>query len=118
LLIIAISCIGLVAYTSFIIRIAIFDIAIRRVVGASFRNIFNLFNKQFVYLLLIAFAVACPVSWYFLENWLHQFSYHIHPGVGDYLISLGAMVVIVTLVILYYSWQGVRINPAKIIREQ
>jgi putative ABC transport system permease protein len=117
-LIIVISCIGLMAYTSFIMRIAGVDIAVRRIIGASFLHIFHLFNRQFVLLLIIAFLVAAPVSWYFLHLWLDQFSYHIFPKTGDFLIGLGAISAIVTVMIVYYTWRCVRVNPAKIIREK
>ncbi|HXB92163.1 MAG TPA: ABC transporter permease, partial [Puia sp.] len=63
-LIILISCIGLVAYTSFIMRLASANIAIRRIVGASLKNIFYLFNRQFTIILAIAFLMTLPIAWY------------------------------------------------------
>jgi ABC-type antimicrobial peptide transport system permease subunit len=118
LLSIGISCIGLVAYTSYIIRIAIFDIAVRRVLGASFADIFKLFGRQFAILLGIAFLTASPVSWYFTRKWLNQFSYHENIQLTDYLIALGLMAVIVSVVILHYTKKCTRISPTTIIREQ
>ena len=117
-LIIGISCIGLIAYTSYIVRVAIRDIAIRRIVGASFWDIFSLFNRRFLKLLGLAFLAACPLSWYLLKNWLAQFPYHTDLMLTDYLIAVGVMGVMVSLVILRYTWQCTRISPAKIIREQ
>ena len=117
-LIIVISCIGLVAYTSFVMRIASVDIAIRRIIGASLRNIFSLFNRQFVLLLVIAFLAALPVAWYLLHLWLNQFSYHIDLKPADFIVALITISAIVTSVVLYYSWRCVRINPARIIREK
>jgi len=100
LLSIGISCIGLVAYTSYIIRIAIFDIAVRRVLGASFEDIFKLFGRQFAVLLGIAFLAAFPVSWYLIGKWLNQFSYHENLKLTDYFVALGLMAGIVSVVIL------------------
>jgi putative ABC transport system permease protein len=117
-LIIVISSIGLMAYTSFIMRIASVNIAIRRIIGASLQNIFRLFNRQFVIILAIAFLVAVPATWYFLQNWLNNFSYHIQPAISDYLVPLVIIGTIVMLVILYYAWRYTRVNPAKIIREK
>jgi putative ABC transport system permease protein len=118
LLVIVISCIGLMAYTSYVIRIALKDIAIRRIVGATFGDIFRLFNRQFVLLLVIGLAVAAPVSWYFLGRWLAQFAYHVDVRPGDYFIAAMTMGGIVGLAVLNYTWRCVRISPAKIIREQ
>ena len=117
-LIIVISCIGLMAYTSFIMRIASVNVAIRRIIGASFRNIFNLFNRQFVILLAIAFFVAVPVTWYLLRNWLNNFSYHIQPAATDFIIPLVIIGAVVIAVIAYYCWRCIRVNPATIIREK
>jgi putative ABC transport system permease protein len=117
-LIIVISCIGLMAYTSFIMRIASVNIAIRRIIGASFRNIFNLFNRQFVLLLAIAFFVAVPVTWYLLRNWLNNFSYHIQPAARDFIVPLVIIGAVVITVIAWYCWRCIRVNPAAIIRER
>jgi putative ABC transport system permease protein len=118
LLVIAISCMGLIAYTSYIVRMAMTDIAIRRIIGASFRDIFNLFNRQFVLLLVIGLSVAVPVSWYLLGRWLEQFAYHVGVRPIDYLIATGAMAAIVGGVVLRYIARCIRVSPAKIIREQ
>ena len=117
-LIIVISCIGLMAYTSFLMRIASVNIAIRRIIGASFRNIFNLFNRQFVILLAIAFFIAVPVTWYLLRNWLNNFSYHIQPAATDFIIPLMIIGAVVIAVIAWYCWRSIRVNPATIIREK
>jgi putative ABC transport system permease protein len=117
-LIICISCIGLIAYASYIIRIAIFDIAIRRVVGASFGNIFYLFNRQFLVLLSVGFVTACPLSLYFLGQWLSQYAYHTELMATDYIIALGVMAFIVGIVVIKYTWQCTRVSPGKIIRQQ
>jgi putative ABC transport system permease protein len=118
LLVIAISCIGLIAYTSYIIRMSMTGIAIRRIIGASFRDIFNLFNRQFVLLLVIGLSVAVPVSWYLLGRWLEQFAYHVNVRPADYIVAAGAMAAIVGGVVLRYIARCIRVSPAKIIREQ
>lgn len=117
LLMIAISCVGLVAYVSFLLRMARAEIAIRRVIGASFADIYRLVIRQFVYLLLIAFAAAGPLAWWFADGWLGQFAYHVYPRPVDPVIALGAIGALVGVVILRYAWQSVRENPAQVLRE-
>ena len=117
LLMIAISCIGLVAYVSFLLRMARVDIAIRRVIGASFGNIYALYIRQFVVLLAIGFAVAAPLTWWLADGWLRQFAYHISPRPVDAVIALTVMGVLVALIVLRYSWGSIRINPARVLRE-
>jgi putative ABC transport system permease protein len=117
LLMIAISCVGLIAYVSFLLRMARAEIAIRRVIGASFPDIYALFARQFLYLLLIAFAVAGPLAWWFDVEWLKQFAYHVQPRPVDLGIALGAMCVVVAIIVLRWSLISVRANPARILRE-
>ncbi len=117
LLMIVISCIGLVAYVSFLLRMARADIAIRRVIGASFGNIYALYIRQFTGLLVIGFLVAAPLAWWLAESWLRQFAYHISPRPVDAGIAFAVMGVLVGLIVLRYSWGSVRVNPARILRE-
>ncbi len=116
-LVIVISCIGLMAYTAYVIRIALKDIAIRRIIGASFGDIYRMYEGMFGLLLAIGLATAIPVSWYFLDRWLGLFAYHVVLRPLDYGIAVAAMAVIVGLVLCYYAWQSIRVNPAKILRE-
>lgn len=117
LLMIVISCIGLVAYVSFLLRMARADIAIRRVIGASFGNIYALYIRQFTGLLVIGFLVAAPLAWWLANSWLRQFAYHVSPRPVDAVIGLAIMGVLVGLIVLRYSWGSVRVNPARILRE-
>jgi len=117
-LVIAISCIGLISYTAYVVRKALKDIAIRRIIGASFGDIYGMYQGMFGLLLGIGLAAVVPVSWYFLDRWLEQFAYHVVLRPLDYGIAVVGMVVIVGLVVGYYVWRSVRISPAKIIREQ
>jgi ABC-type antimicrobial peptide transport system permease subunit len=116
--VIAISCIGLISYTAYVVRKALKDIAIRRIIGASFGDIYGMYQGMFGLLLGIGLAAVVPVSWYFLDRWLEQFAYHVVLRPLDYGIAVVGMVVIVGLVVGYYVWRSVRISPAKIIREQ
>jgi putative ABC transport system permease protein len=117
MLMIAISCVGLVAYVSFLLRMARAEIAIRRVIGASFPDIYGLFARQFLFLLLIAFVVAGPLAWWFSDAWLKQFAYHVDPRPVDLVIALGAMCLLVGVIVLRWSWMSVRVNPARVLRE-
>jgi putative ABC transport system permease protein len=117
-LIIIISSIGLMAYVSFIMRMSRVEIAIRRIIGASFRHIHKVYNRQFVILLLVAFFAACPISWALLDKWLRQFPYHVSLQLTDLLVAFGAMAFVVGAVISYHVWKSIRLNPAAIIREK
>jgi putative ABC transport system permease protein len=115
-LMISISCIGLVAYVSFLLRMARADIAIRRVIGASFGDIYGLYLRQFALLLGIGFFVAAPLAWWLSVRWLQQFAYHISPRVADAVLAFAVMGTLVGLIVGRSSWRTMRVNPAKVLR--
>lgn len=115
-LMIAISCIGLVAYVSFLLRMARADIAIRRVIGASFGDIYGLYLRQFALLLGIGFSVAAPLAWWLSVRWLQQFAYHVSPHVADTILAFALMGALVGLIVGQSSWRTMRVNPARVLR--
>ena len=117
LLMIAISCIGLIAYISFLLRMARSTIAIRRVIGASFRDIYRLFAPQFLWLLGIALVTAGPLAWWWVDLWLGQFAYHVSPRPLDLGIAVVAMGMIVGIIVLRFTLESMRVNPARVLRE-
>jgi putative ABC transport system permease protein len=117
LLMIAISCIGLIAYVTFLLRMAKTSIAIRRVIGAAFKDVYVLFARQFAWLLLIGFAVAAPLAWWLSTIWLRQFAYHVDPRPVDLGIALVGMGVLVGVIVLRFTLQSVGVNPGRVLRE-
>ncbi len=72
-----ISCLGLYGLISFMTMQRTKEVGIRKVLGASVRDILYLFSKEFTILLGIAFLIAVPVAWYFMHQWLNNFAYKI-----------------------------------------
>jgi putative ABC transport system permease protein len=46
------------------------EIGIRKVLGAPVRDIVILLSKEFTILVVIAFLIAAPTAWYFMQRWL------------------------------------------------
>jgi ABC-type antimicrobial peptide transport system permease subunit len=83
-----ISCLGLYGLISFMVVQKTKEVGIRKVLGASIGNIIYLFSREFTLLILIAFAVAIPVAYYMMNNWLNNFAYRIHIGVLVYGLAI------------------------------
>ena len=64
------SCLGLYGLASFMAVQRIKEVGIRKVLGATAGNIVYLFSKEFVILISIAFLIATPLAWYFMNKWL------------------------------------------------
>jgi putative ABC transport system permease protein len=118
MLFIFISCMGLLGLVILSIEQRTKEIGIRKVLGAAVSGIIVLISKEFLMLIGIAFAIAVPVGYYFVDKWLQNFAYRISVGWWIFLLS-GALVMIVAL--LTMSFQAIKAaiaNPVKSLRTE
>lgn len=83
-----ISCLGLYGLVSFMTVQRRKEIGIRKVLGAPVTNIILLLSREFTLLIAIAFLIASPIAWYFMHQWLQQYSFRIEVGIGFFAITL------------------------------
>ncbi len=81
---ICISCLGLFGLAAFSAEQRNKEIGIRKVLGASVSGIVQLLSKDFLQLVLIAFFIAIPISWWAMNKWLQGFEYRV-PSAGGCL---------------------------------
>ena len=116
ILAILISCLGLFGMASFVAEQRTKEIGIRKVLGASALSLWRLVSSEFLIMVIIACAIAIPVSYYLLENWLQSFEYRTGISVFVYL-SASFGILMLTLVTV--SYQSIRIalsNPVKSLK--
>ncbi len=94
------------------------EIGIRKVLGAGVRGIFLLLLRPFVVMASIAFVVATPISWYLLNNWVEQFSYHITIGWEIFAVSMVTGLVVAVLSVSYHGFRTATVNPADILKDE
>ncbi len=113
-----ISCLGLYGLVSFMATQKTKEIGIRKVLGASVASIIYLFSKEFTVLIVIAFAVAVPVAYYFMSNWLNNFAFRINITVWVFLLAIVSSVVIAWITVGYRSLKAALANPVKSLRTE
>jgi predicted permease len=113
-----ISCLGLYGLISFMAAQRIKEVGVRKVLGASVANILFLFSKEFTILIGIAFAIAAPLAWYLMNNWLSNFSYRINIGVGVFIIAALTSLVIAWITVGYKSMKAALSNPVLSLRSE
>jgi putative ABC transport system permease protein len=113
-----ISCLGLYGLVSFMAVQRKKEVGIRKVLGASISQIIYLFSKEFTVLILIAFAIAAPVAWYMMSNWLHRFVYRIPMRPALFILAAVISVVIAWLTVGYKSFRAALVNPAKSLKSE
>lgn len=75
LLCFAITTLGLIVFTAFVVRRRTKEIAIRKVYGASVAGIIGMLNAAFIRYIALAFAIAVPLAWYVMHRWMERFVY-------------------------------------------
>ncbi|SDS47120.1 putative ABC transport system permease protein [Mucilaginibacter mallensis] len=75
---ILLACMGLFAITAFSVVQRTKEIGIRKVLGANVSSIVLLISKDFLFMVIIAMAIASPIAWYMSAQWLQGFAYRIH----------------------------------------
>ncbi len=93
---IIITCLGLLGLTAFTTQQRQKEISIRRVLGASITEVVTMITKNYLWLALIAAAIAFPTAWYFMSKWLKIFPYNA--GLSLIPFAVSALVILVTAV--------------------
>ena len=113
---ILLACTGLFMLSSFNILKRIKEIGIRKSNGATSFQIIILFVKKFLNLILIAYVIAAPVSYYIMNKWLMNYPYRIAIGLWFFLLPLAIIVLITMVTILYQVFTAARTNPVETLR--
>ena len=111
-----ISCLGLFGLASFTTENRTKEIGIRKVLGASVLNIINMLTEDFVKWVLLANIIAWPAAYYFVNNWLKNFAYHIEINWWVF-ISSGAIALLIALAtVSTYAIKAATANPVKSLK--
>lgn len=111
LLAVVIACLGLYGLSAFTVERRTKEIGIRKVMGASIKNIVSLLIWQFSKPVAIANILAWPIAAYFMLSWLESFPYRINEL---WLIPICLGVGLLSLLI---AWSTVGGNAAKVARK-
>jgi putative ABC transport system permease protein len=113
-----IGCLGLFGLVTFMANRKTKEIGLRKVLGASVRNIVILFSKEFVKLMLIAFGLAAPAAGFLMHLFLQEFAYRIQLGPVVFLTGLSATFLIAFLTVGYRSFRSASANPVNALRSE
>ena len=116
LLAVFIACLGLLGLISYAAESRTKEIGIRKVLGASVKDIVLLLSKEFIWLLCLATLIAWPVAWYFVNRWLQNFAYRIDLDWMTFLLGGVIALAIAALTVSYQAVKAATANPADALR--
>jgi putative ABC transport system permease protein len=108
-----ISCLGLYGLISFMAVQRKKEIGIRKVLGAPVRDIVIMLSREFTILISIAFLIASPIAWYFMHQWLQQYTYRIMIGLWFFAATILCSLGIAWLTVGYTAIKAAMANPVK-----
>ena len=115
---IIISCLGLFGLAAYTAERRRKEIGVRKVLGASVTGITTLLSKDFLKLVGLACAVAFPMAWWIMHNWLQNYEYRINIS---WWIFLAAGIVAALIAFITISFRAIKAaiaNPVKSLRTE
>lgn len=118
LLAILIACFGLVGLSAYNILQRTKEVGIRKVLGASVRNVVFILSKDFMALVVISFIIATPIAWFIMHNWLQDYAFRI--DISWWVFGI-AGVIAFAIALSTLSFQAIKAalaNPVKSLRSE
>lgn len=111
-----ISFLGVFGLITFTVRLRLQEMAIRKVLGARFSQLFGVLGKEYILLNLISMLLTIPLVWYFMNDWLESYAYHIEIGPIGFGIAIASILAILLFTIYFQTRNAATQNPAEILR--
>jgi putative ABC transport system permease protein len=112
-IVIFIACLGLFGLTYFNVNRKLKEISIRKVLGAERGSIVLLMCRNFLVIIGLSVALACPVAWYAAHAWLQNFPYHVEPGWRIFAATILGVLLISFVTILTQVLKAANANPVR-----
>ena len=113
-----ISCLGLFGLASFVAEQRTKEIGVRKVLGASIFNLWQMLSRDFVNLVIISCAIAIPLAWYFLHGWLQKYPYRTDISVWIFVFAAVGAMAITLITVSYQAIKAALMNPVSSLRSE
>ena len=94
------------------------EIAIRKVNGATVRNILSLFYREYIVLLLLAALPAFPLAYILVKHWIETYTRQMLIPIAPALAVFLVLLLVVGLSISWRVWRAAHENPAEVIKRE
>jgi putative ABC transport system permease protein len=105
------ACLGLSGLAAFLVERRKKEIGIRKVLGASVRNLVLTQTREFGFWVLLANIIAWPAAYFAVGRWLQGFAYHVRPGVAPAVIAAVFSLAVALLAVGYKAFRASLANP-------
>ena len=113
-----ISCLGLFGMASFMAEQRMKEIGVRKVLGATVFNLWQLLSGDFIVLVTIALLIASPIAYFFMHKWLQGYQYRIEISWWIYAVTAIGAMLITLFTVSYQSIKAALANPVKSLKSE
>jgi putative ABC transport system permease protein len=113
-----IACMGLFGLVSYVALRRTREISIRKVLGATQKDVVSVLASDFFKLLMIASVLAIGFGLWFSDTWLQSFANRVSFSPWPYILAILLVLLLAGLTIGYRSWKVFRLNPAKTLKSE
>jgi len=115
---ILIAMLGLIGLVTYAAEQKTKEIGIRKILGASAKNIFGILSREFIYLVLLSMVLAFPIAWWLTNNWLNNFVYKVPIHSWVFLLAGASLLVLVCITISIMTIKVVMNNSLNSLRTE
>jgi len=115
---IIISCLGLFGLTAYTAEKRVKEIGLRKVLGATSRELAALLSKDFVQLVIISCIIAYPVSWWIMNLWLRDYEYKTEINWWIFVLTDLLTIIIAIATTCFQAIKASIANPVKSLRSE
>ena len=113
-----ISCLGLLGLVSFVAEQRTKEIGIRKILGASVANLWQMLSKDFVVLVLLSSFISIPLAYHYLNYWLQAYEYRTEIPWWIFAGSCSGALIITFVTVSFQSAKAAMMNPVKSLRSE
>jgi putative ABC transport system permease protein len=118
LIAIIVSCMGLFGLATFSAEQRSKEMSIRKVLGAGVARLVLLLAKDFLKLVVLAIAIAVPVAWLAMHQWLQGFTEHITISLWVFMLTAAVILVITLSTIIFQAMRAALANPVRYLKSE
>ena len=111
-----VSLLGLLGLATYISLQRTKEIGIRKVFGSTEKSIIGMLTVNLLKWVAIAFVIACPFAWFYLDNWLENFAYHMELDAGIFLLAGLFALAVGFLSVIFQAYRAALTNPVDSLR--
>lgn len=116
MLTLCITLLGLVGLTAFLVISKKREVGIRRVLGATFNDLFISFSKEYLFQMGLAALISFPLAYVILTRWMDKFIAKMEIGHSIFVFPVIVLVCMTMTVLIYHLLQITKHNPAEVVR--